>query len=390
MRIVYFDCISGISGDMTLGALVDAGFPEEKLRELPARLNLPQVTISLEKVRKNDIAATKVKIEFPHEHVHRHLKDINKILDEAEITENAREIARRIFHKLALAEAQVHETSIEKVHFHEVGALDSIMDIAGAAVALDYLQIEEAWVKTIPVGGGTVKCAHGIMPVPAPATARLLETFTIKQGPVEKELVTPTGAAILATLATQYTDVPEFKVIKSGYGAGDAEFEGLPNVLRVFIGETGAHAGKDLVWQLECTIDDMNPELIPYIIEKLIDTGALDAWATSVLMKKGRPGFVLTALVPKDLHDAICDVIFQETTTIGLRKTMVEREKLERESIEIETDYGVVKFKKITRPGTGTQIVPEFEECRRIAVKEKLPLRLVYDRLVKMANQFIS
>ncbi len=390
MKILYFDCMSGISGDMTLGAFIDAGLPREKLLSLPEKLHLPQVVISIDKVRKNDIAATQVLVDFPPEQPHRHLQDIHKILNAAELSDTSKQIAKRIFQKLAVAEARVHDTSIEKVHFHEVGALDAVIDIAGTALAFDFFDIEKAWVRSIPVGGGTIKCAHGLLPVPAPATAILLENFSVKYGSVGKELVTPTGAAILATLVTPCEVVPEFKIIKSGFGAGTGDFKDMPNVLRIFRGEASGEVNRDSVWQVECNIDDMNPEIVPYIIEKLIAAGALDAWATPVLMKKGRPGFVLAALAPVEVHDAVCEIIFQETTTIGLREILVRREKLQRENIEIDTEFGPVLFKKIQRPQTGTQLVPEFETCKKVARAHGLPLRIVYERLQKMANQFIS
>ncbi|KAA3618020.1 MAG: nickel pincer cofactor biosynthesis protein LarC [Calditrichaeota bacterium] len=387
MKVLYFDCLSGISGDMTLGALVDAGFPAAKLTSLPQMLYLPQVKITVEKVQRTAIAATKVNIFYPEEHVHRHLKDIYEILDKSELNESVKDRAKLIFEKLAGAEAQIHGTEIEQVHFHEVGALDAIMDITGVALAFDFFGIEEARVNTIPVGGGTVKCAHGIMPVPAPATALLLENFTIKFGPVEKELATPTGAAILAALAMPAAGIPDFKILKTGFGAGTLEFDEIPNVLRVFIGESSAADRRDTVWQFDCNLDDMNPEIIPWVIEKLIDAGALDAWATPILMKKGRPGFVLSALSPVDKHDAIRDLIFRETTTIGVRESKVNREKLQRASIEIESEFGPVKFKKIIRPNAEIHLAPEFDECKNIAQSHNLPLREVYARLQKIASE---
>ncbi|RMD98858.1 MAG: nickel pincer cofactor biosynthesis protein LarC [Calditrichaeota bacterium] len=382
MRIAYFDCFSGISGDMTLGAFVNAGLPAEVLQNLPRKLHLPRVKVSIKTVDKNGIKATKVNVSYPKQKVHRHLPEIEGIIDAGELSSGAKQLAKRIFRRLAEAEAQVHQTPVEQVHFHEVGALDSIIDIIGAAVAYDYLNLEAAYTSVISLGGGFSKCAHGTFPVPAPATSLLLQNFRVRRGPVEKELVTPTGAAILATLVTQPTATPEYIPKVVGYGAGDMQFEKLPNVLRITLGESQAQEQAETCVMIECNIDDMNPEFYPYVIEKILSTGANDAYLIPVIMKKGRPGLILSALCDRSREAAVLDTIFRETTTLGVRKIDVHRSKLERRILQVQTRFGVVQCKEIRLPGGEIHRTPEYEACLEIARRQNLPLKQVYEHVL--------
>ncbi len=373
MRIAYFDCYSGISGDMTLGAFIDAGLDKDVLLSLPDKLHLPQVRIEIKKVLKEGLSAAKVDVIIPTESEHRHLKDIEAILDNSDLPNKAKELAKKIFTRLAEAEAKVHNVSKEEIHFHEVGALDAIIDISGAALAFTGMGIEKVYSGTISIGGGQVKMAHGLYPVPAPATAYLLENMDIRFGPVKKELVTPTGAAILAVLREE-GQCPPYRIKHIGYGAGTANHPGIPNVLRLVIGETESLLRTDSVIVLECNIDDMNPQIFPYLIEKVLAAGALEAYVTPLVMKKGRPGHLFTALVNIDQENEISGIIFSETTTIGLRRHKLERYKLRRKLLQINTQFGEVAVKEIIKNDGKTYCYPEFEACKKIADEQKLPL----------------
>ncbi len=373
MRIAYFDCYSGISGDMTLGAFIDAGLEKELLLSLPQKLNLPQVRLEIKKVVKEGLSATKVDVIIPQEKEHRHLKQIETIIEQGDIPSKAKELAIKIFNRLAEAEAKVHNVAKEEIHFHEVGALDAIVDITGAALAFTEMGIEKVYSGTISVGGGQVKMAHGLYPVPAPATAYLLEDMDIRFGPVKKELVTPTGAAILSVLREK-EEVPSYRIKQIGYGSGTANHLGIPNVLRLVIGETEAAYKTDKVISLECNIDDMNPQIFPYLIEKVLSAGALEAYVTPVVMKKGRAGYLFTALVYADKENEISDIIFRETTTIGIRRSKMERYKLERNLLQVDTKFGKVAVKEVLKSSGEKYRYAEFEECKRIAAERNLPL----------------
>jgi pyridinium-3,5-bisthiocarboxylic acid mononucleotide nickel chelatase len=375
MRLLYFDCFSGISGDMLLGAFIDAGLEPKDLIDLPEKLNLPQVKIIIKNVLKKGLNATKVNISFPEEQQHRHLADIDKIIDQADLADHVKSTAKKTFLNLAKAEARVHGTDVNNIHFHEVGALDAIIDITGAALAYHTLQIEKAFCSPVSVGGGLVKIAHGTFPVPAPATAYLLENFTIKQGPVPKELVTPTGAAVLATLCS-HSQIPSYKITATGYGAGTLDLDEMPNVLRIQIGEAESKNTQtsDEVILLECNIDDLNPQIFPFLIDQVLEAGAVEAFVTPIVMKKGRPGHLFSALCHLQKVDAVTDIIFNETTTIGLRKQKLLRTILNRQQIIMESSLGVVQVKEITMPGGKIKRVPEFESCKKIALETGMPL----------------
>ena len=383
MRIMYLDCFSGISGDMFLGASIDAGLDKELLIRLPKQLNLPQVKIEISNKVKTGLSATKVDIIYPKEHEHRHLSDIEKIIDAGDISDSVKILAKKIFRRLAEAEAEMHGITVEKVHFHEVGALDAIIDITGAALAYKTLKIDKVFASAISVGGGMVKMAHGLYPVPAPATAYLLSGFTVKHGPVDKELVTPTGAAILSVFTENSDDeTPNYKIESVGYGAGTADFEIMPNVLRLTLGIIEEAYDFDKTSQLDFNVDDMNPQLMPYLIEKVMDAGAVDAYVTPIVMKKGRPGHLFTVALPEIAEQRVLDVIFSESTTIGVRKTKTIRTKLKRKSYTVNTSFGEVLVKEIIRPAGNNYILPEYEECKRIAKKTKKPLKEVQQKLI--------
>ena len=389
MRIIKFDCFSGISGDMTLGAFLDAGLDKNILLGLPQKLNLPTVEIKIKTVVKNGLTAVKVDVLYPHEHVHRHLKDIEAIIDGGKISERAKHIAKQIFHKLAGAEARVHNTTLEKVHFHEVGALDAIIDIVGVAVAYDALEIKQAFCSAIAVGGGMIDIAHGRYPVPAPATAYLLENFTISQGPVKKELVTPTGAAILSTLIDpeEQGTIPEFKVTQIGYGAGSSDIKLIPNVLRVMIGEAATDMDGDQLLLIESNIDDMNPELLPHLLEQVMQAGAVESFLTPVIMKKGRPGFVFTAICHYAKEYQVMNALFKESTTIGIRKYRIDRNKLQRTARQMQTSLGSINVKEIHLMDGTMRRTPEYEDCKKIALERQESLVKVQEKLFAEINQ---
>jgi len=386
MKILNFDCFSGISGDMTLGAFLDLGVNKEVLLSLPNKLKLEQVKFEINKVNKNGISATKVDITFPHEHVHRHLSDIEKIIDNGKISNEVKSLSKKIFRKLAQAEANVHGTTPDKIHFHEVGALDAIFDIVGAASCFVKLGIEATYCGNISVGGGMVKMAHGLYPVPAPATSFLLNGFSISSGPVEKELVTPTGAAILATLVKEPNSRPTFTILKSGFGAGTITHDEVPNVLRISIGELSVAKNRSEAIMIETNIDDMNPQFYPILLDKLLKAGANDAYLTPILMKKGRPAHTLSVLCNEKDETDLLNIIYQETTTIGVRSYKVNKKHLKRKLIQMDTSFGMLQVKEITLPNSNIKRVPEFDDCVKIAKEKKLAVKFVYDKIISEIN----
>ncbi len=386
MKILYFDCFSGISGDMTLGALIDLGVKNDVLLSLPEKLNLEQVKIKIYKVNKNGISATKVDITYPHEHVHRHLPDIEAIINNAKLTEDVKILAKKMFKKLAEAEANIHGTTIDKIHFHEVGALDAIFDIVGTAACFLELGIEKAYVSKISVGGGMIKMAHGLYPVPAPATSFLLRGFPISFGPVEKELVTPTGAVILSTLVNEPMVKPPFSISKTGFGAGNYTHEEIPNVLRISIGETLTKEKSDRTIMIETNIDDMNPQFYPILLDKLLKAGASDAYLTPILMKKGRPAHTLSVLCEQNIKNDLLEIIYTETTTIGARIYSVEKTHLKRKLLKVKTSFGEIQIKEITLPDDSIKRMPEFDDCLKVANKKNIPVKTVYEKIFSEIN----
>ena len=393
MKVVYFDCPSGASGDMILGALIDAGVPLPALRVELAKLGLPGFTLETREVRRGAFRATKadVVLDAQVRHQHRQLRDILAILGASQLPPAVIAGAARIFSRLAEAEARVHGTGIEEVHFHDVGAVDAIVDVTGAVIALHLLGIENVHVSALPLGGGFVDGPHGRMPVPGPGAAELMRGFPVVDTGVRSELVTPTGAAILTTLAASGAGrMPAMTVDRIGYGAGTKDLPGTPNVLRCFVGETADAGATETVAQLETTIDDMNPQLYEPLMDRLFEAGALDVFLTPVVMKRSRPGTVLTALCPKDKVPDLSRVLFEESSTIGVRWTEVSRTRLDREVVTIVTDYGPLPFKVSRLSGRVVTITPEFADVVRLAQAKSLPVREVLSQAHAAARRHLS
>ena len=387
MKAAYFDCFSGISGDMTLGALVDAGCPLERLREDLKGLKVPGWQISAEKVWKNGMAATHVSVRTKDPQTHRSLNTILGIIEKSELGRDVRERASSIFRRLGEAEAAVHDVPIEKVHFHEVGAVDAIVDIVGACIGFSVLGIEEFACSPVNVGGGSAQTAHGVLPVPAPAAARLLLGKPTYSNGMQKELVTPTGAAIVATLCQSFGPQPPLRVQSIGYGAGATDLEGQPNVLRIMVGESLQHLETEFdeeIRVIEANLDDLNPQVYGYFAEKALAAGALDVFTTPVQMKKGRPGTLLTLLCRAEDVRKLTDLVFAETTTFGLRSYTAERRILPREWQSVQTRFGEVRMKIARANGKVLQVSPEYEDCRKLAEEKKVALREVMDEAMRL------
>jgi uncharacterized protein (TIGR00299 family) protein len=430
MRIAYLECFSGMSGDMFLGALVDAGVPARVLEEIVTALGVG-ARLEISRVVRSGISATKVDVyadgeqekrsdshvpsehshehdghthslpgessraepalrlpkgvPAPHEHSHgrsRGLSEIREIISATLISESAKNTAIAIFEALGRAEAKIHNTSVESVHFHEVGAVDAMADIVCAAVGAEALGVDEIICSPLNVGGGTVKCAHGTFPVPAPATLELLADAPVYSSGLQAELVTPTGAAIVRTLASRFAAFPEMKIEKSGYGAGSRDFPGHPNVVRLTIGETGATAlaaktASETITVLEANLDDLNPQVFGYVMERLQEEGALDSFGMPVQMKKNRPGTLLTVLCKPEDASKLTQLIFTETTTLGVRRRDEMRQTLARRWENVGTPWGEVRIKIASMNGRITNYAPEYEDCRRIAAQHHVPLKTV-------------
>jgi pyridinium-3,5-bisthiocarboxylic acid mononucleotide nickel chelatase len=384
IRSAYFDCFSGISGDMVLGALVDAGADLRAIEAELRKLGLEGWKISASKVRRRAIFATHVKVETEEQHHHRGLSIILRRIDDAKLAPRAAERARKIFTRLAEAEARVHQVPIEQVHFHEVGAVDSIIDIVGAAIGFEILGIDEFACSPLDVGAGQVKTAHGLLPVPAPATAELLRGAPTYSSGLPKELVTPTGAAIATTLATRYAEMPSMTLRAIGYGAGSADNAEKPNVLRLLVGE---RASLDLgepgeywdapVTAIEANLDDMSPQIYGYFSEKALEAGALDVFSTPAQMKKNRPGMLVTILSEAANVARLIDLAFRETTTIGVRTYEVRRKTLAREFVPVETPFGEVRIKVSRLNGAVVNATPEYEDCQKLAAERGVALKQV-------------
>jgi uncharacterized protein (TIGR00299 family) protein len=371
MRICYFDAFSGISGDMTVGALIDAGAPAAELFAGLESLGTG-AQFSAEKTKRQGITATKFRVEGGEQKAHRHLPQILRMIDAATLPARAKERAHAVFQKLAEAEAQVHGVSMEKVHFHEVGAVDSIADIVGACFAMELLAVDTIASSAVNTGSGTVKTEHGILPVPAPATALLLQGRPLYARGPEMELTTPTGAAILVALAPQAGAMPALRIHAIGYGAGDRDFPGQANVLRAIIGESTAAAEATEITIIEANLDDASPELLGYTMERLLEAGALDVNFSPIQMKKNRPGTLLRVLAKPEDRERLADLVLLETTTLGLRFYTAERRVEAREIVEVETPYGKVRM-KVARDAAS----PEYEDCRERARAAGVPLKQV-------------
>ncbi|MGA2005187.1 MAG: nickel pincer cofactor biosynthesis protein LarC [Terriglobales bacterium] len=443
MRIAYLDCFSGISGDMFLGALVDAGVPPKLLEDTVAALNIG-ATLQISRVMRSGITGTKVDVyaqgekdlprevyweqqrehnhphAHPHDHEHEHqhsrandppehapharhpqgrgLSEIRLIINGAAISAAAKATAIRIFEALGAAEAEIHNTSIEQVHFHEVGAVDAMVDIVCASVGAEALAVDEWVCSPLNVGGGIVKCAHGTLPVPAPATLKLLRNAPVYSSGPQVELVTPTGAAIVRALATRFGAFPAMKIEKAGYGAGSREFREHPNLLRLTIGETASNARTnasfttvtspegivaDQIAVLEANLDDLSPQVFAYAMERLLADGALDVFSVPVQMKKNRPGALLTVLAKPDDADRLTKLIFAETSTLGVRRRDEQRRILSRRWETVDTSWGPVRIKIAKMNGTVSNYAPEFEDCRALAEKHQVPLKKVMEEALR-------
>jgi pyridinium-3,5-bisthiocarboxylic acid mononucleotide nickel chelatase len=452
MRIAYLECFSGISGDMFMGALIDAGVPPEVFVRTVEALNL-DARLEIKRVDRSGISATKVDViaagekELPreefwaqeqaehhdhahthshshshaggpshshegrshlhehsrshshshehehehereHSHAHRGLKEIREIISKAEISQTAKGRAIKIFEALSAAEAKVHNSDIEKIHFHEVGAIDAIVDIVCASVGVEALSVDEWVCSPLNVGGGTVVCAHGTFPIPAPATLELLKHAPVYSGEIQKELVTPTGAAIVSVLANRFSHFPHMKPEKTGYGAGSRDFKGVPNVVRLTIGEAAQldslPAKIEEITILEANVDDMTPQIFGYVMERALALGALDVFGTAVQMKKNRPGMLLTVLCPQDKKLALTRLIFVETTTLGVRIRQESRAVLARRHVNVRTQWGEVRMKLANLNGCVSNYAPEYEDCRRIAEARQVPLKTVMQEAIKI------
>lgn len=379
MRIAYFDCFSGAAGDMIVGALLDAGVDPGWLREQVARLAIGGFRVGIEKVKKQGIAATRFVVDLDASTLqpHRHLKHVVEIIRGAGLPSAIVDRAVEVFERLAHAEAAVHGTTVEKVHFHEVGAIDAILDVVSACLCLDRLGVERVWCGPISTGSGTVTCAHGVLPIPAPATALLLKGVPLAECSEAGELTTPTGAAILTTVAAQFGPAPAMTINSIGYGAGTRDSQSRPNVLRVLLGESmTAQATADEVTVLETNLDDASPQTIGYCIERLLAEGALDAFAVPIQMKKGRPGALLTALVEVHRAAEFERILFQETPTFGVRRSVVRRTTMTRRHETVTTPFGSIRMKIGVFDGI-TTATPEYEDCKAAAGHSGVALREV-------------
>ncbi|WP_297425857.1 nickel pincer cofactor biosynthesis protein LarC [Clostridium sp.] len=458
MKILYYDCFCGISGDMNLAALLDLGVPRDYLIKELSKLNLgSEYEIKIESAAKLGITGTRVDVilknhkhdskieveealnhdhhdhkhehthnddssshnnhhshdhshnhddshqhnhEFKHshedkvhnhshadghEHHHRNLNDIENIINSSDLSDKVKKLSMNMFMKVAEAEAKVHGKTLYEVHFHEVGAIDSIVDMVGAAICLDYLNIDKIIASPVQVGGGFVKCAHGLMPVPAPATVEILKDIPINTGIVQFETTTPTGAAILAANVKEFTSKIDFSIKKIAYGIGHRDLS-IPNVLRVYLGEKEKLEEIEEQYILETNIDDMNPELYGYVEEKLFEAGALDVFKTPIFMKKGRPGIKLSVLISEQIENDILDIIFEETTSLGVRKYKVEKIMLNREFSKVQTEYGEITIKKSYYKGKLVKYKPEYEECKSIAKEKNVAIGRVYNEVYKQTS----
>ncbi len=376
---------------MNLGALVDLGVDSNYLRSELKKLNIDGFHLEIKKDQRRGISGTKanVIIENQENEKHRHLRHVQEIVNNSTLTDEVKETALKIFNLIAYAEAKIHNIPVEKVHFHEVGALDSIADIVGAAICLDYLKVDKVMSSSIQLGGGTVKCAHGIMPVPAPATAEIVKNIPVKTGLVNHEATTPTGAAILVATVNEFTDKLTFPIVKSAYGIGNRDSE-VPNVLRVFLCEDKKQESDVITEEatvLECNIDDMNPEHYDFLLDQLFDAGASDAWLSPIIMKKSRPATKLSVLSKEELVEKLKEIIFVNSTSLGIREYKVMKNMLNRETVEVETGFGKVRVKRSFLKGKPVHAKPEFDDCRELAKKHNISIAEVEKAINKKISE---
>ena len=397
MRTLYFDCFAGISGDMTLGALVAAGADARELKERLALLDVPGYEVEFETVDRSGISATRAVVRLTREEKHhRHLSDIEKIIGDSRLDDSVKGRALKIFGRLAEAEARVHNVPVNKIHFHEVGAVDAIVDVVGACIGFELLGVERFASSALHVGSGTVEMAHGRFPVPPPAVAELLRGAPVYSTDVAGELVTPTGAAIVSTVCDTFGAMPLMRVGATGYGAGTREYKNFPNVLRVIVGETegeavaspsGAAGADEELLMVETNVDDTSPQVLGHVLELALARGALDCYFTAVQMKKNRPGVLVSILCRPPEREALTELLFEETPTLGVRAYPVSRRALERESVTVETEFGTIAVKVARRAGRDLGATPEFGECRAAALAHGVPLRVVQEAALRAYRQ---
>ena len=409
MKTIYFDCFAGAAGDMLVGALIDLGLDFKALEDELAKLEVRGYDLSNESVLKQGVTSHKFIVNITHETHHHHheeehshgtdhhgrsYRQIREILEKAPIPEAPKNRAIAAFHRLGVVEAGIHGVELDEIHFHEVGAVDSIIDITGYFLGLHMLRIEQVAASPLPVGSGFVQCAHGRMPVPAPATAKLLEGVPVAESNLEGEVLTPTGALLLSESAAYFGPMPEMTITRVGYGAGDKDQPDTPNVVRAFLGESEASAESDAppttIAVLEANIDDMTPELFPHVIEGALKAGALDAFSIPVTGKKGRPAQLLTILSPLSKQDALTRFLFRETSTLGVRHRTTARAVAEREWVEVELPWGRVRVKKGAFEGAPTNLAPEYEDCRRLAEESGVPLKEVIEAALTRAREIVG
>ncbi len=385
MKILCYDCFSGISGDMNLGAMIGLGIEKGFLVSELKKLSLKGWELAAEEDQRHGIKGTKVTVKQTlRQHKHRNLSDIEKIIDDSKLDRKTKELSKKIFLRVAEAESTVHGIPLKKVHFHEVGAVDSIIDIVGAAICFNALKVDAVHVSSIELGSGFAKCDHGVLPVPAPATAEIIKGLPVRSGGVDFEATTPTGAAILATLGTHFGKLQNIKINKTAYGVGQKEHPSVPNLLRVFLGESeAAHGGHDALL-LECNIDDMNPEFFEHISERLFNAGAADVFISNIIMKKGRPGCMLNVICEAGNDEAIKEIIFTESTSLGIRTFHFRKDTLTRKIEKIRTEYGNVAIKRSFYKGREVSCKPEFEDCRKIAAEKGIPVKEVYNKIIAL------
>src|SRR2546425_8065478 len=377
MRTLYFDCFAGASGDMILGAMIAAGVDARALKEHLESLGLQGFEIDFVTVERSGISATHACVRTVEQHSHRNLGDILKTIYGSRLGKNVKERAAKIFSRLAEAEAKVHNEPVEHVHFHEVGALDAIVDVVGAAICFELLGIERFACSALHLGSGTIEMDHGRFPVPPPAVAELLKGVPVYSTDIIGELVTPTGAAIIATVCSEFGPLPKLKLESTGYGAGTREYKGFPNVLRVLIGDDTQDATSETLWMIETNVDDMSPQIFGHAMDRALELGALDCYFTPIQMKKNRPGVMLSVLCRDSDREKLSRMLFSETTTLGLRSYSVERRALQRESVRVETPYGPIDVKVAKLNGHIVNQMPEYEQCREAARLAGVPLRTV-------------
>jgi len=404
MKTLYFDCFAGASGNMVLGALVALGVEREALLEQIKLLNIADFEIEFKTVDKSGISALHAEVKVPHEHAHRHLHTIEKIIFGSGLSENVKKRSIEIFTKLAAAEAKIHGIEIEKVHFHEVGAMDAIIDVVGACIGFEMLRIENFVCSKIHVGSGFAKMAHGKFPVPPPAVAELLQGVPIYSTEIEGELITPTGAAIIATVCKEFGSIPEMIVEKTAYGAGTRDYKDFPNVLRLMIGEAQSpkskvqseaktdhrHPTTDHLLQLETNIDDLPGQILGFVMERAFEIGALDCWFTPIQMKKNRPATIISILCGEDKKDVLSELLYSETSTLGIRIRKIERNCLKREYQKIKTEFGEVDVKMAFYKGKIVNVKPEYEQIRQIALDFGKSLQEVEKKVLSESAKFIE